>query len=162
MLRCGHRGISAPDNSGNVFSLVAVVVVAVVVVDKQQYKYVCVTSEDGPRLSGSTRVSVPQILSTCRPCTPLTQSYQHADPCTLLMQSYQHADPCTPLTQSCQHADTYTHLMQSYQHADPCKSLTQSYQHADPCIPPLSFLQAGCPSCRPANSVKALTAHAFG
>ena len=23
-------------------------------------------------------------------------------------------------------------------------------------IPPLSFLQAGCPSCRPANSVKAL------
>ena len=25
--------------------------------------------------------------------------------------------------------------------------------------PPLSFLQAGCPSCRPANSVKALKAH---
>jgi len=24
--------------------------------------------------------------------------------------------------------------------------------------PPLSFLQAGCPSCRPANSVKALKA----
>jgi len=23
-------------------------------------------------------------------------------------------------------------------------------------IPPLSFLQAGCPSCRPTNSVKAL------
>jgi len=25
-------------------------------------------------------------------------------------------------------------------------------------IPPLSFLQAGCPSCRPTNSVKALKA----
>ena len=25
--------------------------------------------------------------------------------------------------------------------------------------PPLSFLQAGCPSCRPTNSVKALKAH---
>jgi len=25
--------------------------------------------------------------------------------------------------------------------------------------PPLSFLQAGCPSCRPSNSVKALKAH---
>jgi len=25
-------------------------------------------------------------------------------------------------------------------------------------IPPLSFLQAGCPSCQPANSIKALKA----
>jgi len=25
-------------------------------------------------------------------------------------------------------------------------------------IPPLSFLQAGCPSCRPTNSIKALKA----
>jgi len=28
-------------------------------------------------------------------------------------------------------------------------------------IPPLSFLQAGCPSCRPTNSVKALKAKAL-
>jgi len=27
--------------------------------------------------------------------------------------------------------------------------------------PPLSFLQAGCPSCRPTNSVKALKAQTF-
>ena len=27
-----------------------------------------------------------------------------------------------------------------------------------PCHPPLNFLQAGCPSCRPTNSVKALKA----
>jgi len=26
----------------------------------------------------------------------------------------------------------------------------------DASIPPLSFLQAGCPSCRPTNSIKAL------
>jgi len=26
-------------------------------------------------------------------------------------------------------------------------------------IPPLSFLQAGCPSCRPTNSIKALKAY---
>jgi len=36
-----------------------------------------------------------------------------------------------------------------------CTSL-QSDNHAS--TPPLSFLQAGCPSCRPTNSVKALKA----
>jgi len=35
--------------------------------------------------------------------------------------------------------------------------LTQTYNHTG--IPPLSFLQAGCPSCRPTNSVKALKAN---
>jgi len=34
-----------------------------------------------------------------------------------------------------------------------CTSL-QTDNHAS--TPPLSFLQAGCPSCRPTNSVKAL------
>jgi len=36
-----------------------------------------------------------------------------------------------------------------------CTSL-QTDNHA--ITPPLSFLQAGCPSCRPTNSVKALKA----
>jgi len=36
-----------------------------------------------------------------------------------------------------------------------CTSL-QTDNHAS--TPPLSFLQAGCPSCRPANNVKALKA----
>jgi len=36
-----------------------------------------------------------------------------------------------------------------------CTSL-QTDNHAS--IPPLSFLQAGCPSCRPTNSVKELKA----
>jgi len=36
-----------------------------------------------------------------------------------------------------------------------CTSL-QTDDHAS--TPPLSFLQAGCPSCRPTNSVKALKA----
>jgi len=35
-------------------------------------------------------------------------------------------------------------------------TLTQTPNHAN--IPPLSFLQARCPSCRPTNSVKALKA----
>ena len=35
-------------------------------------------------------------------------------------------------------------------------TLTQTHNHAS--IPPLSFLQAGCPSCCPTNSVKALKA----
>jgi len=35
-------------------------------------------------------------------------------------------------------------------------TLLQSDNHAS--TPPLSFLQAGCPSCRPTNSVKALKA----
>jgi len=33
----------------------------------------------------------------------------------------------------------------------------QTYNHAS--TPPLSFLQAGCPSCRLSNSVKAMKAH---
>jgi len=35
-------------------------------------------------------------------------------------------------------------------------TLLQVHNHAS--TPPLSFLQAGCPSCRPTNSVKALKA----
>jgi len=41
-------------------------------------------------------------------------------------------------------------------HMQICTSL-QTDNHAS--TPPLSFLQAGCPSCRPTNSVKALKAH---
>jgi len=40
-------------------------------------------------------------------------------------------------------------------HMQVCTSL-QTDNHAS--TPPLSFLQAGCPSCRPNNSVKALKA----
>ena len=40
-------------------------------------------------------------------------------------------------------------------HMQVCTSL-QTDKHAG--TPPLSFLQTGCPSCRPTNSVKALTA----
>ena len=40
-------------------------------------------------------------------------------------------------------------------HTQVCTSL-QTDNHAS--TPPLSFLQAGCPSCRPTNSVKALKA----
>jgi len=43
-------------------------------------------------------------------------------------------------------------------HMQVCTSL-QTDNHAS--TPPLSFLQAGCPSCRPANSVKALKAKAL-
>jgi len=42
-------------------------------------------------------------------------------------------------------------------HMQVCTSL-QTDKHAS--TPPLSFLQAGCPSCRPTNSVKALKAQA--
>ena len=41
------------------------------------------------------------------------------------------------------------------EHMQVCTSL-QIDNHAN--TPPLSFLQAGCPSCRPTNSVKALKA----
>jgi len=40
-------------------------------------------------------------------------------------------------------------------HMQVCTS-HQTHIHAS--TPPLSFLQAGCPSCRPTNSVKALKA----
>ena len=42
-----------------------------------------------------------------------------------------------------------------------CKSEPRSRQKTM-LAPPLSFLQAGCPSCRPTNSVKALKAKALG
>ena len=38
-------------------------------------------------------------------------------------------------------------------------SLLQTDNHAS--TPPLCFLQAGCPTCRPTNSVKALKAYCF-
>jgi len=38
-------------------------------------------------------------------------------------------------------------------------AICKSDKHAS--TPPLSFLQAGCPSCRPTNSVKALKAMAL-
>jgi len=41
-------------------------------------------------------------------------------------------------------------------HMQACISF-QTDNHAS--IPPLSFLQAGCPSCRPTNSAKALKEH---
>ena len=41
-------------------------------------------------------------------------------------------------------------------HMQVCMSL-QTDSHAS--IPPLSFLQAGCPSCHPTNSIKALKAN---
>ena len=44
------------------------------------------------------------------------------------------------------------------EHMQVCTSL-QTDNHAN--TPPLSFLQAGCPSCRPTNSVKALKASAI-
>jgi len=40
-----------------------------------------------------------------------------------------------------------------------CKSAPRSRQITTPAHPPLSFIQAGFPSCRPTNSVKALKAH---
>jgi len=39
-----------------------------------------------------------------------------------------------------------------------CKSASRSRQITSTSTPPLNFLQAGCPSCRPTNSVKALKA----
>ena len=39
-----------------------------------------------------------------------------------------------------------------------CKSAPRSRQNNHASTSPLSFLQAGCPSCRPTNSVKALKA----
>ena len=44
-------------------------------------------------------------------------------------------------------------------HMQVCTSL-QTDNHAS--NPPLSFLQAGCPFCRPTNSVKALKAETSG
>jgi len=53
--------------------------------------------------------------------------------------------------------DTYAILMvKTYQYTTTkCKGNKSHDNHASS-IPTLSFLQAGCPSCRPTNSVKAL------
>jgi len=73
--------------------------------------------------------------------------------------------------QACTHARTHAHTQNQsgfteardsewqwhlLGHMQICTS-PQTDNHAN--IPLLSFLQAGCPSCRPTNSVKALKAH---
>ena len=50
------------------------------------------------------------------------------------------------------------HIQSKMGHMQVC-TLLQTDNHAS--TPPLSFLQAGCPSCRPTNSVKALKAYAL-
>ena len=47
---------------------------------------------------------------------------------------------------------THTHPWHQLAHMQVCTSL-QTDNHAS--TPPLSFLQAGCPSCHPTNSVEA-------
>jgi len=54
--------------------------------------------------------------------------------------------------------DSEWHWHQLGHHMQLCISL-QTDNHTS--TPPLSFLQARCPSCRPANSVKALKASAL-
>jgi len=46
--------------------------------------------------------------------------------------------------------------------AGPYASLHLAPDRYHASTPPISFLQAGCPSCRPTNSVKALKAHLSG
>jgi len=43
-------------------------------------------------------------------------------------------------------------------HMQVCISFQTDNHASTPSTPPLSFLQVGCPSCRPTNSVKALNA----
>jgi len=43
--------------------------------------------------------------------------------------------------------------------AGTCASLHLAPDRQHTSTPPLSFLQAGCPSCRPTNSIKALKAN---
>jgi len=49
-------------------------------------------------------------------------------------------------------------LQQAYREPIPLPICISPQTHNHASIPPLSFLQAGCPSCRPINSVKALKA----
>jgi len=43
--------------------------------------------------------------------------------------------------------------------AEPYANLHLDHTDNHSIIPPRNFLQAGCPSCHPANSIKALKAH---
>ena len=53
--------------------------------------------------------------------------------------------------------DTYAILMvKTYQYTTTKYKGNKSHDNHASSIPTLSFLQAGCPSCRPTNSVKAL------
>ena len=87
--------------------------------------------------------------------------------CALLRMYIKHTHRHTCLTalfpgprvsryQKCKNNLDFTQARDSAISWDICKSAPHSRQIT---TPPLSFLQAGCPSCRPTNSVKALKAN---
>ena len=86
-----------------------------------------------------------------------TQSHTHARPFngpfsrTTRVSLYQKGKPNLDFTEA-RDSEWQWHQLG---HMQVCTSL-QTDKHAG--TPPLSFLQTGCPSCRPTNSVKALTA----
>jgi len=82
--------------------------------------------------------------------------------CVLLCMRYTHARTHTHLTALCPGLPGWAGFTEARDsewqwhqlgHMQVCTSL-QTDNHAN--TPPLSFLLAGCPSCRPTNSVKAL------
>ena len=99
-----------------------------------------------------------------QPFTVSTAAYTHTHACTHTHTHITFNGPLSRTTQVSQYQKSKTNLdfteardseWQLYQlgHMQVCTSL-QTDNHAS--TPPLSFLQAGCPSCRPTNSVKAL------
>ena len=95
-----------------------------------------------------------------------TQKTQHIFIVTMYQHTHPFNGPLSGTTQVSRYQKSKTNLdfteardseWQWHQlgHMQVCNSL-QTDNHAS--TPPLSFLQAGCPSCRPTNSVKALKA----
>ena len=101
------------------------------------------------------------ILKYWQPCWPVTaaNTHTHTHPFngplsrTTRVSRYQKGETNLDFTEA---RDSEWHWHQ-LGHMQVCTSL-QTDNHAS--TPPLSFLQAGCPSCHPTNSVKALKATA--
>ena len=89
------------------------------------------------------------MVSRCTPKTPHTQPFNGPLSGTTWVSQYQKGKTNLDFTEA-RDSEWQWHQLS---HMQVCTSL-QTDNHAS--TPTLKFLQAGCPSCRPTNSVKAL------
>ena len=105
------------------------------------------------------------LKRTCSPVTSASSALgvltimHHTNPRSLLTHSQSHTPVLRPFVRDyLDFTEERDNQWQRHQlgHMQVCTSL-QTDNHTS--TPPLSFLQAGCPSCRPTNSAKALKVH---
>jgi len=120
------------------------------------FKFICAVYFLVSRVLGSQRLKVICILITFQKCIlyfapPHTHTFNGPFSGTTQVSRYQKSKTNLDFTEA-RDSEWQWHQLG---HMQVC-ALLQTDNHAS--TPPLCFLQAGCPSCRPTNSIKALKA----